>query len=61
MGLQVAENSPDIAVGTLIALTVGEGEDWKTVEVPGGGGATGGAIDAAPPPSAALASGGSGQ
>ncbi|KAG8281793.1 hypothetical protein J6590_051848 [Homalodisca vitripennis] len=34
----VPENSPDIKVGTLIALTVSDGEDWKTVEAPGGGG-----------------------
>ncbi|XP_054262430.1 pyruvate dehydrogenase protein X component, mitochondrial-like [Macrosteles quadrilineatus] len=33
----VPENSPDVKVGTLIALTVGEGEDWKTVDLPGGG------------------------
>ncbi|CAG7678302.1 unnamed protein product [Allacma fusca] len=30
------ENSSDVKVGTLIALMVGEGEDWKNVEVPKG-------------------------
>lgn len=52
----MAENSSDIKVGTLIALTVGEGEDWKAVEAPGGGSAS-----SAPPTSATPASGGSGE
>ncbi|CAL8082529.1 unnamed protein product [Orchesella dallaii] len=30
----VPENTADVKVGTLIALTVDEGEDWKSVEVP---------------------------
>jgi len=32
----VPENSVDVKVGTLIALTVDEGDDWKSVEVPAG-------------------------
>ncbi|XP_046599413.1 LOW QUALITY PROTEIN: dihydrolipoyllysine-residue acetyltransferase component of pyruvate dehydrogenase complex [Neodiprion lecontei] len=32
----VAEGTKDVKVGTLIALTVDKGEDWKAVEVPGG-------------------------
>lgn len=32
----VPENTSDIKVGTLIAMMVAEGEDWKTVEMPSG-------------------------
>nr|CAD7458654.1 unnamed protein product [Timema tahoe] len=32
----VPENTKDIPVGQVIALLVGEGEDWKSVEAPGG-------------------------
>jgi pyruvate/2-oxoglutarate dehydrogenase complex dihydrolipoamide acyltransferase (E2) component len=32
--LQVREDAKDIKVGTVIALMVAEGEDWKSVEVP---------------------------
>jgi hypothetical protein len=32
--LQVQENTKDIKVGTIIALMVAEGEDWRSVEVP---------------------------
>jgi hypothetical protein len=32
--LQVREDAKDIKVGTIIALMVAEGEDWKSVEVP---------------------------
>lgn len=32
----VPEDTKDIKVGTLIALMVGEGEDWKAVELPSG-------------------------
>ncbi|KAI5733200.1 hypothetical protein M8J76_008863 [Diaphorina citri] len=31
----VPENTKDVKVGTLIALMVGEGEDWKDVAIPG--------------------------
>lgn len=31
---QKPENTSDIAIGTLIALVVEEGEDWQNVEVP---------------------------
>lgn len=33
------EGSKDVKVGELIALTVEQGEDWKTVEMPEGGAA----------------------
>nr|CAD7262331.1 unnamed protein product [Timema shepardi] len=33
---EVPENTKDIPVGQVIALLVGEGEDWKSVEAPGG-------------------------
>lgn len=36
----VPEDTKDIKVGTLIALMVGEGEDWKAVEIPGPGSAS---------------------
>jgi pyruvate/2-oxoglutarate dehydrogenase complex dihydrolipoamide acyltransferase (E2) component len=32
--VQVREDAKDIKVGTVIALMVAEGEDWKSVEVP---------------------------
>lgn len=55
------DDSKDVKVGSLIALMVAEGEDWKSVDLPSGSGA------AAPsPPSAsggapsALPTGGSG-
>lgn len=32
--IQVGEDSKDVKVGTLIALMVPEGEDWKSVEMP---------------------------
>jgi hypothetical protein len=32
--LQVQEDAKDVKVGTIIALMVAEGEDWKSVEVP---------------------------
>lgn len=32
---QVPGDTKDVKVGTLIALMVGEGEDWKDVAVPG--------------------------
>lgn len=32
--LQVREDAKDIKVGTVIALMVAEGEDWRSVEVP---------------------------
>ncbi|ODN03419.1 Pyruvate dehydrogenase protein X component, mitochondrial [Orchesella cincta] len=35
----IPENTPDVKVGTLIALTVDEGDDWKSVEVPPDAGA----------------------
>ncbi|CAG0888199.1 unnamed protein product, partial [Darwinula stevensoni] len=35
---QVKEDTKDVKVGTLIALMVGEGEDWKKVEIPVGAG-----------------------
>lgn len=41
-------DSKDVKVGTLIALMVNEGEDWKTVEMPSSEEG-----DAAPPPAAA--------
>lgn len=47
-----------MAVGTLIALTVSEGEDWKAVEMPGAEKA-GGAVH--PPTPAATVSSGSGE
>lgn len=31
---QVQEGSRGVRLGTLIALMVGEGEDWKQVEIP---------------------------
>lgn len=48
----VPEGTKDIKVGTLIALTVDEGEDWKTVEMPDGAGAAAQAAGPPPPPSA---------
>ena len=30
--MQIKEDAKDIKVGTVIALMVGEGEDWKSVE-----------------------------
>lgn len=47
-----------MAVGTLIALTVSEGEDWKAVEMPGAEKA-GGAVH--PPTPAATVSSGTGE
>jgi hypothetical protein len=41
--LQVQEDAKDIKVGTIIAVMVAEGEDWKSVEVPK-------SSDASPPP-----------
>jgi hypothetical protein len=35
--LQVPEDAKEIKVGSLIALMVAEGEDWKSVEVPAAG------------------------
>jgi len=32
--LQKPDNTPDVAVGELIALIVESGEDWKNVTVP---------------------------
>lgn len=37
----VSEGTSEIKVGTLIALMVSEGEDWKAVELPNAGSATG--------------------
>lgn len=48
----------DVKVGTLIALTVGEGEDWKDVASPGAPSAT--AATAAPLPAQPAFTGGSG-
>lgn len=48
VNVQVQQDN-EIKVGTLIALMVGEGEDWKSVETPSG--ASGGT--AAPPPAPA--------
>lgn len=48
-----------MAVGTLIALTVSEGEDWKAVEMPGAEKAGGSAHT--PTPTAATVSTGSGE
>lgn len=32
--MQVPENTPDVEVGSLIAIMVEEGQDWKNVKVP---------------------------
>lgn len=55
MILQVAEGTKDIKVGDLIALTVEQGEDWKSVEMPSGAsaGASSGAPAAASTPAPA--------
>lgn len=34
--MQKPDNSKDVKIGTLIALMVEEGEDWKDVEAPAG-------------------------
>lgn len=36
---KVPENTPDIEVGSLIAVLVEEGKDWRNVKVPEGAGA----------------------
>lgn len=36
--MKVPEDAKEIKVGSLIALMVAEGEDWKSVEVPAAGG-----------------------
>ncbi|XP_046748242.1 dihydrolipoyllysine-residue acetyltransferase component of pyruvate dehydrogenase complex-like [Diprion similis] len=58
----VPEGTKDVKVGTLIALTVDKGEDWKAVEVPGGSTAGAPSVSSmtsdpsVPPPSAPSAS-----
>lgn len=47
-------------MGTLIALLVGEGQDWKSVEMPSGASSGAGAPTSAPGPSAPAFTGGSG-
>ena len=34
--IMIPENTSEIKVGTLIAMMVAEGEDWKSVELPAG-------------------------
>ncbi|XP_049765774.1 pyruvate dehydrogenase protein X component, mitochondrial-like [Schistocerca cancellata] len=51
----VPENTADVKVGTLIALMVAQGEDWKSVEVPASAGAPPPAPAPAPAPSAPTA------
>ncbi|KAJ1521236.1 hypothetical protein ONE63_002921 [Megalurothrips usitatus] len=56
------DDSKDVKVGSLIALMVSEGEDWKTVELPSGGGAAAAPAASAPassPAPAAQPTGGS--
>lgn len=48
---KVPEDTKDVKVGSLIALMVGEGEDWKDVAIPGSAPAA--ASPAAASPSAA--------
>lgn len=47
--LQVQEDAKDVKVGTVIALMVAEGEDWKSVEVPRSSDASS-LIQSSPPP-----------
>jgi len=47
--LQKPDNSPDVAVGELIALIVEPGEDWKTVSVPTAAAAPSPTVTAAAP------------
>lgn len=58
------DDSKDVKVGSLIALMVAEGEDWKSVDMPSGSGAAA-APAAAPsssaPPQSTLPTGGSGK
>lgn len=44
----IPEDTKDIKVGTLIALMVNEGEDWKAVEVPSEAGGSSGSSASAP-------------
>ena len=58
---KVPEDTKDVKVGSLIALMVGEGEDWKDVQIPGSAPAAATpAASAAPAPSAATAAPASG-
>ena len=55
---QKPDNSADVAVGTLMALMVDEGDDWQNVEVPAGveaapKAAAAGSAPSSPPPAAA--------
>ena len=55
---QKPDNSADVTVGTLIALMVDEGDDWRNVEVPAGveaapKAAAAGSAPSSPPPAAA--------
>lgn len=57
------DDSKDVKVGSLIALMVGEGEDWKSVDMPSGSGAPAAPSPVQPAASAApstLPTGGSG-
>ncbi|XP_039299758.1 dihydrolipoyllysine-residue acetyltransferase component of pyruvate dehydrogenase complex [Nilaparvata lugens] len=57
--IMVPSGEGEVQVGTLIALMVAEGEDWKTAEVPSGGAGSGEASSPAPSSVAAAPSGGS--
>ncbi|XP_039299489.1 dihydrolipoyllysine-residue acetyltransferase component of pyruvate dehydrogenase complex-like [Nilaparvata lugens] len=57
--IMVPSGEGEVQVGTLIALMVAEGEDWKTAEVPSGGAGSGEASSPAPFSVAAAPSGGS--
>jgi dihydrolipoamide dehydrogenase-binding protein of pyruvate dehydrogenase complex len=46
---QVKEDAKDVKVGTVIALMVNSGEDWKTVEIPSA------AVPSAPSPPSTVA------
>jgi hypothetical protein len=48
--LQVREDAKDVKVGTIIALMVAEGEDWKSVEVPKSSDASSSIPPPPPPP-----------
>ncbi|RZF33763.1 hypothetical protein LSTR_LSTR008022 [Laodelphax striatellus] len=55
--IMVPSGEGEVQVGTLIALMVAEGEDWKTVEVPAGGSSQEAANTPTAPPSAAPSGG----